>query len=103
MRLKKCGNKNLANPFGKQLLRAPFAVREKENALAAEWRELQQKKRRENASAQSVSLSSDGSSSGESSRVLQCRPLSQQCTKINEGSFRQLNEAAMEPENKWVL
>lgn len=99
------GNKNPPNPFWEQLLRAPFAAREWGNVSCisgrVEGKATEEEQRKCISSMRR--LSSDVSASGASSGVLRCRPLSQQGTKINEGPFRQLNEAAVEPDNKWAL
>lgn len=96
---------NPPNLFWKQQLRAPFAAREWENVSCISDRV--EGNAREEVERKCISsicqLSSDGSASGVSYRVLGCCPLSQQGSKINEGSFRQLNKAAVKPNNKWAL
>lgn len=98
-----------SNPFGRQQLRAPFAARENQRtprALVAKW---MQKQGKEGAGKKSSSASADSWGlmaqlpEYQSRWVPGFRPLSQQGTKINEGSFRQLNKTAVKPNNKWAL
>ena len=100
---------NPLRPFWEQLLRAPFAAAGQKERLV-HYRQSGGKSKRGGVGEKNASARSSTVSWALMARLpehhpgeLGCRPLSQRGTKINEGSLRQLNKAAEEPGNKWVL